>query len=115
MVRNKFFIRIKCLEKKTEKNNVAIALDVFYAKKEKIYPAYVLKHYSNLKKQVVLLMIPNEEKWYHLAVKKPSALLRGIISKHHSNFYCLNYLHSFATEKILNRIKKYVKIKIFVM
>ena len=30
--------------------------------------------------------------------KKTPALLRGITSKHHSNFYCLNCLHSFATE-----------------
>ena len=44
-------------------------------------------------------MIPNEEKWHYLAVKKLSTLLRGIISKHHGDFYCLNCLHSFATEK----------------
>ena len=31
--------------------------------------------------------------------KKPSALLKKITSKHHSIFYCLNCLHSFATEK----------------
>ena len=30
--------------------------------------------------------------------KKLSALLRGIMAKHHSDFYCLNCLHSFATE-----------------
>ena len=30
-------------------------------KKKKIYPAYVSKHNSNRKKQVILLMIPNEE------------------------------------------------------
>ena len=47
---------------KFEKNNITIALNVLYAKKEKIYPAYVSKHNSNLKKQVILLMIPNEEK-----------------------------------------------------
>ena len=48
--------------------------------------------------------------------KKLSALLRGINSKHCSNFYCLNCLHSFRTkkQKILNQIKEYVKIKIFV-
>ena len=52
-----------------------------YAKKEKIYPAYVTKYNSNLEKQVVLLMISNREKWQHLTVKKLSALLIGIISK----------------------------------
>ena len=36
--------------------------------------------------------------WVYLAVKKLSALLEGITSKHHSDFCCLNCLHSFATE-----------------
>ena len=45
--------------KKLEKKNVTIALNVLYAKKEKIYPAYVSKHNSNREKQVILLMIPN--------------------------------------------------------
>ena len=33
-----------------------------YAKKEKIYPAYVSKHNSNHGKQVILLIIPSREK-----------------------------------------------------
>ena len=72
----------------------------FYAKKN-IYPAYVSKHNSNREKQVILLMIPNEEKWHSkkIAVKKLSALLTGITPKHHGNFYCLKYLHSFTTWK----------------
>ena len=45
------------------KNNWTIALNVLYARKEKIY-----------------------------------LLLRGITSKEHHDFYCLNCLHSFATE-----------------
>ena len=51
--------------KKFEKNNVTIALNVLYAKKEKIYPAYVSKYNSNREKQVILLMISNREicKW----------------------------------------------------
>ena len=71
--------------KKFEKNNVTIALNVLYAKKEKIYPAYISKHNSNRGKQVILLMIPDGEKckaksegckarskgprWHHLALK----------------------------------------------
>ena len=59
-------------------------------------------------------MIPNgkgsedksEGRWHYLAVKKLSALLRGITSKHHGDFYCLNCLHSFATEKKLELHKK---------
>ena len=55
-----------------EKNNVTIALNVLYVKKEKIYLAYDSKHNSNRGKQVILLMISNEEG------RKLSALLRGI-------------------------------------
>ena len=83
--------------KKFEKSNVTIALNVLYAKKYKIYPAYVSN--SNREKQVILLMIPNGEGrkqskalacvaksegggWRYLAVKKLSALLRRITSKH---------------------------------
>ena len=76
--------------KKFEKNSVKIALNVLHAEKEKIYPACVSKHRSNHEKQVILLMIPNGEKreaksegqWQYLAVKKLSALLRGVTSKH---------------------------------
>ena len=61
---------------------------------------------------IILLMIPNEEKegWYYLAVKRLLALLRGIISKHKGDFYCLN-----CKKKVnLNLMKEYVKVKIFV-
>ena len=48
--------------KKFEKNNATIALNFFYAKEEKIYPAYVSKHNSNREKQAILLMISNEDR-----------------------------------------------------
>ena len=87
-----------------------------YAKKEKICLAYVSKHNSNLEKQVIFLMILNGDKqWHYLAVKKLSALLRRITCKGHGDCYFLNCHHFFATEKGLNRIKKYVRIKSFVM
>ena len=66
--------------KKFEKKNVTIALNVLYAEKEKIYPAFVSKHNSNCEKKVILLMISSREKWHYLAVKKMTALLRGIKS-----------------------------------
>ena len=69
-----------------------------YATKEKIYPAYVSKDNSNRKKQVIPLMIPNQKGWYYLAAKQLSALLSRITSKHYSDFYCLNCLHSFTTK-----------------
>ena len=54
---------------KFEKNNVTIALNVLYAKKEKIYPAYVSKNKWNCEKQVLLLMIPNRKEWHCPTVK----------------------------------------------
>ena len=43
-------------------------------------------------------MIPNREGCHYLQVKKLSALLRGITSKHHSDFYCVNCLQSFVKQ-----------------
>ena len=40
-------------------------------------------------------MIPNREGCHYLAVKKLSALLRGITSKNHGDFYSLYCLYSF--------------------
>ena len=96
-----------------EKNNVETAPNVLYAKKEKIYPAYVSKHNSNQEKQVILLMISNKEGWLYLAIKKLSVWLRAIISKHHSDFYCQNCVLSFRTKSKLY-IKEHEKMKIFV-
>ena len=78
--------------KKLEKSNLTISLDGLHAKK--IYPAYASKHNSNREKQLILLIILNGEGCHCLAVKKLSALLKGIISKNNGDFYCLNCLHS---------------------
>ena len=48
-------------QKKLEKNNLRIALNVLYANKENMYSAYVSKHNSNCEKTVMILMIPNRE------------------------------------------------------
>ena len=45
-----------------EKHNPTIALDILYIKKEEIWSAVISKIISNCEKQVILLMIPNEEK-----------------------------------------------------
>ena len=99
--------------KKVEKNIVTNVLNVLYAKKEKVYPAYVSKYNSNCEKQVILLMISNGKKWYYLAVKEISALLRGVTSKNNSDFYCLNCLHSFKTKNKRESHKKVCKNKHF--
>ena len=43
------------------KNNVTVAFNVLYAKKEKICPASVSKHNSNRKKHIILLIISNRK------------------------------------------------------
>ena len=69
------FHQNKMIGKILRKINVAIAANILYAKKEKIYRAYVSKHNSNHEKQVILLMILNGEGWHYLAVKELPALL----------------------------------------
>ena len=101
--------------KKIEKINLTIAPNILYARKEEISPVYVSKDNSKREEQVILLMIPNGEQWYYLAIKKISSLLRGITSKYNGSFYYLNCLHSFRTKTNLKQIRNYGKIKIFVM
>ena len=55
--------------KKLRKKNLTIALNISYAKRGRIYPVQVSKHDSNCEKQVILLMIPNGERWHYLEVK----------------------------------------------
>ena len=84
--------------KKFEVNNKSIALNLLYVpdNTEKIRHAYKSKYNLECKNQVILLMITGGEKWNYLAVKKLSALLRGITSKHEGEFYCLNCFHSYS-------------------
>ena len=70
---------------------------------------------SNRKKQVILLMISNRKTMALSCNKKLTALFRGITSKNDSDIYCLNFPHSTSTKDKLNHIKKYEKIKIFIM
>ena len=58
-------------------------------------------------------MIPNREGWPYLTVKRLSALLRGIMSKHHSDFCCLNCLYSFRTKNKRELHKKVCENKDF--
>ena len=55
-----------------EKNNLTIALNISYIKERKICPAYISKITWNCEKQIIVLMIRNEENegWSYLAVKR---------------------------------------------
>ena len=46
------------------------------------------------KKQVILLMITDGEKWHYTAVKRLSGLLRGVTGNNNGDFYCLNCFHT---------------------
>ena len=79
---------------------------------KKIYPHYVSKNNSDQKKELFF----NDSKWKGMTLsysKKLLALLRGITSKHYSEFYCLSCLHSFRTETKLKSHKKLCQNKDF--
>ena len=65
--------------------------------KKKFFPTYISNHNSTREKAIILLIIPKKEKekCHYLAVKKLPTLFRGIVSKHHGDFYYLNCFHSF--------------------
>ena len=86
-----------------------------YIKEKQILSAYISKHNSTREKQIILLMIPNEEKqgWHYLAVEKLSALLHGITSRHKGDLYCLSCVHSFRAENKLKSHEKLCKNKYF--
>ena len=58
-----------------KKHKVAIALNLSYVKKEKIYPDYVLTYNSNCKKQVILLIISKEKKNMSLFCSKKITII----------------------------------------
>ena len=51
--------------------------------------------------------------WHYLALKKLSALSRGITSKHDSDFYFFHCCHSFRTKSKLESHKKVCENKGF--
>ena len=57
-----------------QENNPTIALNILYVKGKEILPVYISIHNSTREKQIILLMIPNEEKegWHYVTVKKLS-------------------------------------------
>ena len=60
-------------------------------------------------------MITDGKKWHCLAVKRLSALFKGITSKHDGDFYCLNCFILIEQRISLKSMKKYVTIMIIVM
>ena len=86
---------------------MTIALNILYFKEKEILSAYISNHNwtsdSKRRKRRTALSCS----------KKLSTLLRGVTSKHHGHFYCLNCLHSFRTENKLKSHEKVCKNKDF--
>ena len=102
--------------KKFERN-IEVVLNILYVpyNTKQINIAYKSKNNLTQKRQMILLMISDGQKWHYLVVKNLSRLLRGITSNHKEDFYCLNCFHSYRTENKLEAHKKYVKTMIIVM
>ena len=85
-----------------------IALNILYIlhNTKKIKLAYRSKNNLTCDKQVILLMITDGEKWLYLTVKILPGLLKGKISTHEKDFYCLNCFHSYRTKNKLESHKK---------
>ena len=60
-----------------EKNNPSIAVNILYTKEKEILPAYISNHNSSREKQIILLMIKNEEKDGQ----------HSLVVKHYSRYY----------------------------
>ena len=93
-----------------ERNNRDITLNIIYVphNTKQIEQAYISKHNNERDTHVNLLMIiDGTGNSHYLAVKSISRLLRGITSNHNGDFYCLNCLHSYTTEK---KVRKHERI-----
>ena len=95
--------------KKFESNNKSNDLNILYVahNTKDLRHAYVLKYNFESENQVILLRISDGEKWHYLAVKKLSALLRGITSKHKGGSYWINCFYSYSTKE---KLKKHDKV-----
>ena len=92
---------------KFEQNNDTIAFNILYVKHniKKISVVYRSKHNNTRKKQVILLMIGDGEKYHYLT--NLSELFQKISSNHKEDFYCLNCFNSYTTK---NKLKRHEQI-----
>ena len=84
-----------------EKQNPTIALNILYIEGEKrVRQAFISKYNSTREKHVDLLIVQDNMKTHYTAIKRISALLRGITSNNHGDHYCRNCLNSFRTKEV---------------
>ena len=94
---------------KVAQNNKAITLNILHVKQntKKICVAYRSKHNNKRKKQIILLITGDGQKYHYLAVTSLSALLQRISSNRKEDFYCLNCFNSYTTK---NKLKEHEEI-----
>ena len=71
---------------------------------EKITISYRSKYNHRRKKQVILLIITDGNRWHYLAVSNLSALLAKKSSNHDRGLYYLNCFSSYTAKNRLERI-----------
>ena len=74
---------------------------------KEIRHTYKSKYNLECENQVILLMITDGKKWHYLAVKRLSALFRGITGNNNGDLYFLNCFKSYTTE---NKLKKHKQV-----
>ena len=97
---------------KIEKNNRAIAPNVFTLKEKKC----ILLMFQNITQIVKTSYSFNDSEWRRMALscsKKSIRIVRGIKSKNCGDFYCLNCLHPSSTENKRESYQKVCKNKDF--
>ena len=79
---------------KIERNSDTIALNILYVKHntKNVSVVYRSKHNNKRKKQVILLMINDGEKYHYIAVTNLSALLQKNIIKSQRRFLLFKLL-----------------------
>ena len=95
--------------KKFEKNDRPTAFSILFAPNDTddIRLAYKSKYNGKREKKVILLIIGDGKKWHYLVVKNLPRLLRGILSNHVGDNYCLGYFRSYSTP---NKLKKHKRL-----
>ena len=97
---------------KFKKNNNTVALNVLFFpyNTKQITPAYVSRDNSDRENQVIFLMITDVKKWHYTFVKRLSALLKRITSKHDGDFYCINCFYSFTAKNAFKKHENVCKV-----
>ncbi|XP_057296306.1 uncharacterized protein LOC130625271 [Hydractinia symbiolongicarpus] len=86
--------------KKFERQNPNVALNVYFSEEDfQVRQAYVSKHKTTRKKVADVLIIQEEGKKHYVAIKRYSALMRGLSSRHRGDHYCRNCMHGFRSQE----------------